>query len=388
MSSADSVEFFFDVSEIVNTEFHIKDSFLKEGIPTFIISGTIPLKDKYKNLRKKLKQKELEGLLKKWDGDILLQVIPIKKHSAKKGRLFKWNVSFILFIATIITVTISGYLSSVGYIRLLKILGEYNGQMFSVPNESLYLLGLTALYVISIMGAIGLHELGHTMACRLHHIEASLPIFIPGIPGTIPGTFGAIIMQKEPALNRDQLFDIGIMGPLIGFIAAVIVSTIGYSWSIPVSQGEYLYVVSKIGQLDTVFPSALFLLLRSYIFPTPTGYEYLLHPMAVAGWISILITFLNVFPIGQFDGGHVARAILGPKWHRRLSYIMTGFMIIAGWWTMAIFVWFFMKADHPGTLDNVSALSTKRKIGGIVLLVIFASCFTLSPESFLFFLQP
>ncbi|UCH01892.1 MAG: site-2 protease family protein [Candidatus Bathyarchaeota archaeon] len=388
MSSADSVDFFFDVSELVSTEFDIKDSFLKDSIPTFVLSKTVPLKDKYNRLRNKLKQRELEGILKKWNGDILLQVISIKKHPAKKGLLFKWNVSLILFIATLITVTISGYLTYVGYLRLLKILGEYHGRPFTVPNESVYLLELTALYVISIMGAIGLHEVGHTIACRLHHIEASLPTFIPGIPGTIPGTFGAIIMQKEPALNRDQLFDIGLMGPLIGFIASVIVSTLGYSLSIPVSQAEYLYVASKIGHLNTVFPSALFLLFQSYVFPAPTGFEYLLHPLAVAGWISILITFLNVFPIGQFDGGHVARAILGPKWHRRLSFIMTGFMIVAGWWTMAIFISFFMRADHPGTLDDVSDLSTKRKIGGILLLVIFASCFTLSSESPLLFLQP
>ena len=378
MTSQDSTAFFFDVLEIVKTEFQPKDSYLKDGIPTFIIPPVSQLKEKIEHLRAKLKPKGLEIILKRDDGDLFLQVISLQPRPVRSRGFFRSNLPLLLFILTIITVMISGYLTSRSYIAVLKILGR-----LKVPDENRYLWELTALYVISIMGIVGLHEVGHIIACRIHHVEASLPIFIPGIPPT--GTFGAVIIQKEPILNRDQLFDIGIMGPLVGFIVSLIVSVLGYSWSEPASLIQFLEV-SKVGQTSLVLPPALFMLLGPYLFPYPNSFTHFLHPVAIAGWTGTLITFLNAFPMSQLDGGHVSRAVLGKEWHSRLSYIMAIIMILAGWWTMAILVVFFLRVEHSGTLDDVSDLSKNRKIAGLLLIVIFISCFTLSSESPLWFL--
>ena len=384
MSSQDSMRRFFEVLEIIKTEFQLKDAYLREDTPTFIVSSTTQFREKIENIRTQLKQKGLDLNLQKSDNDISLQVIPLIAQPALPKKIYKLNLSILLFIITIITVTISGYFSAQSHISLLKMLAAYNNQPLGIQDESLYLLELSALYVISIMAIIGLHEVGHTIACRIHHIDASLPTFIPGIPGLTPGTFGAIIMQREPTLNRNQLLDIGLAGPLVGFIVSVIVSIIGYSWSIPVSRGEYLYIISRAGEPGSAIPPALFLLLQSSIFPNPNSFTHFLHPVAVAGWMGTLITFLNIFPIGQLDGGHVSRAILGSKWHNRLSYIMIGVMVLAGWWTMALLVVFLIKTHHPGTLDDVSDLSKNRKIIGVlIIIVIFITCFTFSSESLL-----
>jgi Zn-dependent protease len=375
---------FFEVLEIIKTEFQLKDAYLKEDTPTFIISSTTQFTEKTESLRNQLRQKGLDIILQKSNNDIYLQVVPLIKQPVLSKSFFKINLSVLLFIITIITVTISGYLSAQSHISLLKMLATYNNRPLGIADENLYLLELSAMYLISIMAIIGLHEVGHTIACRIHHIDASLPTFIPGIPGLTPGTFGAVIMQREPTLNRNQLFDIGLAGPLVGFIVSVIVSIIGYSWSIPVSRGEYLYIISKTGESGSVIPPALFLMLQSRIFPNPNSFTYFLHPVAIAGWMGTLITFLNIFPIGQLDGGHVSRAILGSKWHSRLSYIMIGVMILAGWWTMALLVVFLITTKHPGTLDNVSDLSKNRKIAGVLILImIFAACFTISSDSLL-----
>lgn len=376
LASQDSTTLFFSVLAVVKAEFQLKDSYLRDDVPTFIIPPVPQVKERVERLRAKLKPRGLEVSVRRSDGDFFLQVMPLQMRPARSRSFFGLSLPLLLFILTVVTVSISGYLTSESYVYILRILGRLD-----VSSANLYVWELTILYTVSIMAIIGLHELGHLVACRIHHVEASLPIFIPGIPGLTPGTFGAVIIEREPAFNRDQLFDVGIMGPLVGFIVSIIVSAIGYSLSIPVSSAEFLYVSSKIGQPQLVSPPVLFLFIGQYLFPNPMAYTHFFHPMAVAGWVGTLITFLNIFPISQLDGGHVSRAVLGEKWHNVLSYLMIGVMILAGWWTMAILVMLFITAKHPGTLDDVSDLSKNRKIAALLFIVIFVSCFTFSSDS-------
>lgn len=370
MVNQDSTSSFFDILEIVKTEFQVKDSYLEGDIPTFIIAPEPHIKEKIKRIRFKIRSKGLEIILHRSDDGLKLRAVSFMSHIAPAKGFFRLHYRKILFIATIITVTISGYFNASNYVRLLNILGR---------EENLW--KVTALYTISVMSILGLHELAHVIACRIHNVEVSLPIFIPGIPGvSILGTFGAIIRKKIPPLNRDELFDIGFSGPFIGFLISLLVSYLGYSWSIPVSNEEYALIESTVGSGQTILLPALFMALRSYIFPNQNSFTYFLHPIAIAGWLGTLLTFLNTFPIGQLDGGHVSRAVLGPKWHRMLSYVMTGVMFITGWWVMALLVIFLLNGRHPEILDDISPLSRNRKILSLLLIVIFASCFTLSPD--------
>jgi len=278
-------------------------------------------------------------------------------------------IPVLLFFGTIATVSVSGYFAAKAFVVALEVVGK--------PHSSI--LELTLLYTIALMSVLGLHELGHLVACRYHGIKATWPLFIPGIPGITPGTFGAIIKQKSPTVNRDQLFDLGLSGLVVGFVASLIISYFGYLWSVPINEVEFRRIVSALGvKPGGVIPPLLFLFLAPYIFPAPPAFTYWLHPLGQAGWIGTLITFLNLFPIAQLDAGHISRALLGPRWHKVLSYISIAVMVLTGWWPMAILALFLMGVQHPGPLDDVSDLTISRKIVAIVPVIMFTMCFTFS----------
>lgn len=360
----------------MKTEFETNDAYLEDNIPTFLITSAPNLKEKIGNIRSQLKPRGLDIVVSQSKKDLKLSVFVVKALESPSRRIFGFSYPLVLFIATTISVTISGYITVTNYLSMLRVLEVE-------VDELSFLWSQTALYTLSVMSIVGLHELGHIIACRMNHIDVSLPLFIPGIPGITIGTFGAVIRQKSPAQNRDQLFDIGFSGPVVGFIIALIVSVFGYFMSLPVTRAEYGLIVSKFGPAQSFSLPLIFRLLGPYLIPSPNSYTHFLHPLAEAGWMGTLLTFLNAFPIGQFDGGHVARAVLGSKYHRILSYTMTVVMFLAGWWTMALLAILLVRFDHPGTLDDVSPLSKKKKMLALLFVMIFLACFTVSPDNLL-----
>ena len=384
MAQEDETTRFFRLRELVKTEFAVRDSYVLEGIPTFAVTQGPDVVEKLNRLSLKFASEKLQLLMVRRDNDLLLQVSPLLAHPAPKRGLLRVNLPVVLFLVTVATVTASGYFAASGYVQILQLLGRISPQDV---NSAIWTE--TVLYTITIMSTIGLHELGHTLACRRHKVEASFPMFIPGIPGITPGTFGAVIRQKSPALNRNQLFDIGIAGPLVGFAVALVASFAGYARSLPITQAEYNYLTSKLGGGEgTILLPLLFIYVAPYLVAQRNAYTYYLHPLGWAAWLGTLVTFLNAFPIGQLDGGHVSRAILTPKWHRLLGYIMIGVMILAGWFPMALLVLLLIRADHPGLLDETTPLSRGRKVLAVVFVLMFLACFTLSGDSPLTFLFP
>ena len=360
----------------------MKDAYILEGIPTFVVSSASEVVEKLNRLTLKLASEKMQLNMARQDEDLLLQVFPSAVRPVPRRGLLRVNLPLVLFFITIATVTASGYLSAQGYVEILQLLGRISPQDV---NSAIWTQ--TVLYAITIMSTIGLHEVGHTIACRKHRVEASFPMFIPGIPGITPGTFGAVIRQRSPALNRNQLFDIGITGPLVGFAVALVASFAGYARSLPISQSEYNFLVSKLGGGEaTIQLPLLFMYVAPYLLAQANAYTYYLHPLGWAAWLGTLVTFLNAFPIGQLDGGHVSRAILTPKSHRLLGYIMIGAMILAGWFPMALLVLLMIRTDHPGLLDEATPLSRGRKALTVVFALMFLACFTLSSDSPLLFL--
>ncbi len=382
MAQPSSPSPFFEILEIVKTEFEPKDAYVEEDTPTFIIPLTPNFKEKIESLRLKLKQRGFEVIIGQAETGVKLLVFTVEPTPVQSKRALSLNYPLILFIATVLSVTFSGYLTVSNYVNILKTLGEVRP-----GDEASFLWGQTALYTLAVMSIVGLHELGHTIACRINHVEASFPVFIPGIPGITLGTFGAVMRQKEPALNRDQLFEIGFSGPIVGFITALVVSYFGYSMSLPVSRAEYDLIRAAVGPSQVVYLPLIFMLLGPYLLPrSPNSFIYFLHPLALAGWMGTLITFLNIFPIGQLDGGHVARAVLGPRLHRKLSYIATFVMVLAGWWSMALLAILLIRFEHPGALDDVSPVSRNKKMLALLAVGIFFASLTLTPDSPLLFL--
>jgi membrane-associated protease RseP (regulator of RpoE activity) len=254
-----------------------------------------------------------------------------------------------------------------------------DGYYRAVSTNSIAKVGdpfvIAIFYTISLMGILGIHELGHMVALKKHKLRISWPYFIPGIPiiGFIP-TFGALIMSRGLIINRNILFDVGISGPIAGLIVAILVSTYGAYVSpvIPISVAQEFS--AKQGLVDihsSILMDATIALAGKHI----PGKELVMSPVLLAAWFGFLITFLNLLPAWQLDGGHMARATFGIKWHRLLTYASIGILAATGYFIMAIFVLIFsMRNPDVRPLDDISPLSSKRKKMFVFIMILAFLC--------------
>jgi membrane-associated protease RseP (regulator of RpoE activity) len=225
--------------------------------------------------------------------------------------------------------------------------------------------------------------MGHYVACRYYDVDASLPYFLP-IPFTLTGTLGAFIRIREPIPYKRWLFDIGIAGPIAGFLVAVPALFIGIAMS---------RVVPIHGQAGIELGEPLLLKAASWVFwgSMPETQTLVLHPIAFAAWFGLLATALNLFPVGQLDGGHISYAVLGRR-STQVTVAMIGVAILlsyrsASWivWTVVIIAMLFaFGVRHPPVIDEDVPLDNARKILAIVAAIIFVLCFTPAPIQELF----
>ena len=281
----------------------------------------------------------------------------------------RWTLPLLLFLLTVFTTLWAGaYQAYSGTIRgPLVFLWE--------PPEMLW-KGIP--FAGRLLFILVTHEFGHFILSRIHRVPASLPLFIPGPPHFI-GTFGAIIRMRGPILNRRALFDIGVAGPLAGFVVAVVALVIGLFLSTVVDR------TSTFG-LQLGEPLLLKFMAWLIIGALPPEADVLLHPIAFAAWFGLFVTSLNLIPIGQLDGGHVAYALWG-EGQRTMAFavlpllLMLGFVGWPGW-----FVWAFMAGmwglAHPPVLDPQAPLGRGRILVGWIAFAVFVLTFAPIPFSF------
>jgi membrane-associated protease RseP (regulator of RpoE activity) len=303
-----------------------------------------------------------------------------------------WKLNLALFVATVLSVLFAG--------------GMYDASFRGdLPEDSgalslLTLLPRGAPFAASLLAILVTHELGHYVAARLHKVDASLPYFIP-FPLVSPfGTMGAVIQMRGRIRSRDALLDIGASGPLAGLVVAIPVLLYGLSLSpvLPVSGSGV-----QEGQ------SLLYVLLKWIVLgPIPAGHDVFLAPVALAGWAGLLVTALNLLPVGQLDGGHVAYALFGPRQNAIARVMHAGLLLAFGWNVVRFLVpvvvkgawgslgqafgnttfwlfWFlllhgmarFAGREHPPT--EPGQLSPKRRIVAYVTLAFFVLLFMPTP---------
>jgi membrane-associated protease RseP (regulator of RpoE activity) len=333
---------FEQITTLVSGEFQIEEALLEYNIPTYYLKQPQETKQAFLRLLKALDAVNSIAVLRKVDKRIVLKIVP-KPPTKPSNILINW----ILFFATIATTFVTGYMLSP------EVINPFVGG---------------ASFTIAMLAVLGTHEMGHKITANKKGMDATPPYFIPGLPPL--GTFGAVIMQKSLPPNRDALFDVGADGPIAGFIIATIVSAVGLTMLIPspsVSGGS-------IGVPLLWFLLELGLQSLNMIPQPPVGGVLLLHPFAFAGWVGILVTMLNLLPTGMLDGGHVLRSIAGEKLRFVLMGLSIFYLVILKVYLMAIFVVFVSMYKHPGPLDDVSSLSTSRKLLTVVLIVIFVLC--------------
>ena len=270
-----------------------------------------------------------------------------------RGRL-----ELLLFLATVLTTLLAGSLTA-GANPLSEPLGILEGLPFAA----------------SLLGILGVHELAHYYASRRHRVEASLPLFLPGV---LPfGTFGALIKIRSRIPNRSVLLEIGAAGPLAGFAAALPVAVAGLSLSSFVP-------ISPSGESGIAFgsPLAFTFLERAVLGPRPEGHALLLHPVAFAAWIGFFVTALNLLPAGQLDGGHILYALLGKRQHGLaraviLLLIPLGFLW-PGWLLWGALV-SLMGYRHPPILAEDHPPDGRRTTAGVLAAAVLVLTFTPVP---------
>ncbi len=339
-----SVQSDFDkIMQMVSAEFQIETGLVEHGIPTFYLKQPQETKQAFLNFLKNLEPINLIAILRRTDGRVVLKVVP--KPPVKKSNVL---VNWLLFFATIATTFVTGY-------------------MLSGDITDPYIGGAT--FTVAIMAVLGMHEMGHKLSASKHKIDATPPYFIPGppaFPGYLGiGTFGAVIMQKSLPPNRDALYDVGSSGPIIGFLLAFTVSLVGL-WFSP--------ILAATGNENSLPVPLIYELFVLSVIKIPSNHVLALHPVAFAGWVGMLVTMLNLLPAGMLDGGHVTRALFGRKVASVLTWLSVFYLISAGFWPMAFFVLFISMSKHPGPLDEVSPLSTGRKLLSILLVLILLLC--------------
>jgi membrane-associated protease RseP (regulator of RpoE activity) len=241
--------------------------------------------------------------------------------------------------------------------------------------------------VLGLMSILTAHEMGHYVACRLYGVNATLPFFIPApwapigpglmwMPLSFIGTFGAVIRIKSPFPDRKALFDVGIAGPLAGFVIALPVLVLGILEAriVPAS-GD----VSGVGLGEPlVFHWVAYWMLGAI----PEGMTLSLGPLGLAAWFGLLVTALNLMPVGQLDGGHVAYALLRKRafvLSRVVSVVALGLVYLRPLWLVWTVLLFVLGRRHPPTLADHRPVGRGRAVVGILGLVVFALCFTPSP---------
>ncbi|MCP4427342.1 MAG: site-2 protease family protein [Chloroflexi bacterium] len=272
----------------------------------------------------------------------------------------KWGINLVLLIATILTTLYTGALYEVE----------------GVPELALRQLWLGWEFSLSIMLILGAHELGHYFAARYHKAPVSLPYFIP-MPAefSLIGTMGAFIRLKAPIKNRRALLDIGVAGPLAGMVFALPILWYGLATSSvgPPPEGGYLlegnsilYALSKIVIFGQMLPA--------------NGIDVSLNQIAWAGWVGLLVTGLNLIPVGQLDGGHVAYVLFGEK-AKQLFWpviISLGLLIVitnTPMWAVWIVLLTVFGRAHAEPLDDITPLDDKRRLVAIFTLILFVLVF-------------
>ena len=306
------------------------------------------------------RQLELQNMLahleKSSDG---MHLFVARLPQAKRKWLSKSWLPRILFAVTVTMVLIDGYFRT-DFVNTLSFIGN--------PAE------MSVLYAFALIGILGVHESGHLIAAKKHKIRTTWPYFIPGVPVFGIPTFGAIIQSRGLTINRDILFDVAIAGPIAGLIIAIIVSMFGALTSPEIDNvlADELYNESQLMKMNL----PIFMTVSLEIFDKGGDNTHVvMSPIFFAAWIGFLITFLNLLPAWQLDGGHMARALFGKKWHQIATYGSMGILVVLGYWFMALFILILdFRSRDARPLDDISPLSKNRKRMFVVVLILGFLC--------------
>ena len=290
-------------------------------------------------------------------------------------------INMLLFGTTLLSTTYWGFLQYQNY-YIAELGGFFTFNPIAAPAA---LLGGLP-FGVAVIAFLLTHEMGHYLACRYYGIQATLPYFIPIIPlGPFlmaPGTMGAVIRIVSPITSRRALFDIAVAGPIAGFIIALPILAVGLTQSRvlqPFEMEQLGGLYFEMGEPPIWAPMQLL------FAPTmASDAELWTHPLAYVGWFALLVTAMNLLPVGQLDGGHILYALF-PRAHRwsgrlvLLGMIAAGFWVFPGWLVFALVVALLIGTRHPRPIRFDQPLGRGRALLALIAALILAGCFMLEP---------
>ncbi len=352
-----------EVISIVSSKFEVTNIDLTLDTLKFRIEDR-EFKIKFVELAQKLESRDLISRMEKTSEGTYILVNRFPPRKQRKLLPGSW-LPRILFTTVIGFVMIDGYFRTIAANSLVDI-----GDPFD----------MAVIYTISLLGILGIHESGHLVAAKLHKLKTSWPYFIPGIPIYGIPTFGAVITSRGLTVNRHILYDVAIAGPIAGLVIAIIVSMYG-AYTAPVITDELAEDLFSQSQLIEMNEPLLMIATLAMFGKGGQGEEVIMTPILFAAWLGFLITFLNLLPAWQLDGGHMARALFGAKWHRIGTYASIGILFLLGYFIMAMFI-LLLSSRNPSAmpLDDVSPVPKNRKFMYIIIVVLAILCAPLPPS--------
>ncbi len=290
-------------------------------------------------------------------------------HARRPAR---WWPHVLLFLLTLITTTVFGYGLAASFSARQPLSEEFIAKGYGRLLHGGWDISTGVAYSVPLLVILLAHEFGHYFTCLRWNVNASLPYFGPA--PTLLGTVGAFIRIRSPIYSRRSLFDIGVSGPLAGFVLLLPFLFTGVLLS------RVVHGVQAQGPFTFGTP----LLLRAVEevrFPGVSTADISLHPMAVAAWAGLLATAINLLPVGQLDGGHISYAVLGERGHRMLSLFLIACLAVCGflywpWWLWAVAMFFFRR--HPLIYDQ-QPLGSRRLTLAVAALLLFVISMCIVP---------
>lgn len=281
----------------------------------------------------------------------------------------------LLFIATLFTTTLVGAHMMFNFRNNLPAFDfDRLAEVFTIGLRSPVAFASGLPFSLTLLTILMAHEMGHYVACMWYRVDATLPFFLPSpVPGT--GTFGAFIRIRSHIPSKRALFDIGVAGPLAGFVFLAPALFIGLAFS------KVLPGINLRSSVQLGVPSLQWLA-QKLIFPGVRSADIYLHPVARAAWVGMLATAINLLPAGQLDGGHVVYALFG-RAHKWVTWAFIFILLPMGWfywmgWLLWAVLLFFFARRHPPVYDH-SHIGRGRIQTGVLALIVFLLCFTLAP---------
>ena len=320
---------------------------------------------------------------------------PYRQRYLARPTTREWFRHSFLFLLTILSTTFAGLMlvskgvageppvpaSTLGYLSYIPLL--YLFEVKSIVGEALAnreMLGQGLVFSAALLAILTSHEAGHYIACRRYGVDATLPFFIPAPPLMLAGTFGAFIKIKSPLPSRQALFDVGVAGPIAGFVVAVPILIVGLLTAQPAAPIDSSYTGTHVYFHDS---------LLSHLVALAGGIDLsaiALNPLYFAAWLGLLVTSLNLMPVGQLDGGHAVYAVFGARahgWIGKLAFAGVAVLTVLGWFwhgspsgfLYTILLGVALRLSHPQASDESEPLDRKRQLVALLTLIIFILCF-------------